>query len=80
MALSWKAGDPAAICDVCGFSYYHSDLKKRWDGLLVCDPDYEERHPQDSLKARKDKIFVDDPRPEATDYFLSVTEVVSTDL
>ena len=31
-------------CDVCGFTYYRRELKKRWDGALVCDADYEEKH------------------------------------
>ena len=31
-------------CDVCGFTYYRRQLKRRWDGLLVCEKDYEEKH------------------------------------
>lgn len=34
-------------CDVCGFQYKMRDLRKRWDGLIVCKWDYEEKHPRD---------------------------------
>lgn len=43
-------GDWNATCDVCGFKYKASDLQERWDGLMVCDEDWEERHPQDFLR------------------------------
>lgn len=44
---SLKIGDWNAICDVCGFEYKASQLKKRWDGLMVCEKDFEHRHPSD---------------------------------
>lgn len=31
---------------------------KRWDGLIVCPEDYENRHPQDFLRARQERISV----------------------
>ena len=52
-----KLGDQNAICDVCGFKYKLSELKKRWDNLLVCDFDFETRHPMDFQRI---------PRPETT--------------
>ena len=36
-----------SICDVCGFKYKNIDLRKRWDGLMVCKDDFETRHPSD---------------------------------
>lgn len=49
-----KLGDWNAICQVCGFKHKASDMRKRWDGLYVCEKDYEERHPSDFFKSRPD--------------------------
>lgn len=43
-----------ALCDVCGFKYKASQLKKRWDGLMVCNKDFELRHPMDFYTTRND--------------------------
>ena len=42
-----KVGDYAAECDVCHFRFYASELRERWDGLMVCKQDFELRHPMD---------------------------------
>ena len=52
----FKSGDNWVECDICGMDIYASDSKKRWDGLIVCSDDWEMRHPQDFVRARKDKI------------------------
>lgn len=44
-----------AICDVCGFQYKNFELKKRWDGLMVCKDDWETRHPQEFVRSRNDQ-------------------------
>jgi len=66
----YKAGDSWGICDVCGFRYYKSQLSLRWDGLMTCPSDHETRQPQDNVKSVKEKIYVENPRPEAADKFL----------
>ena len=38
---NWKV-----VCDVCGVQFPSSKIKKRWDGLMVCEHDWETRHPQ----------------------------------
>lgn len=43
-----------AYCDVCGFQYKNFQLRKRWDGLIVCKEDWETRHPQEFVRARND--------------------------
>lgn len=43
-----------ALCDVCGFKYKAAQLKKRWDGLMVCNKDFELRHPMDFYTTRND--------------------------
>jgi hypothetical protein len=35
------------LCAECGFKYKRNQLTKRYDGLLVCDKDWEEEHPMD---------------------------------
>jgi hypothetical protein len=66
----FSAGDHNAICDVCGRKYKSSDLRKRWDGLLVCKRDWEVRHPQDYVRARKDKITPNKLRPKDDTNFI----------
>jgi hypothetical protein len=60
-------GDWNAICDVCGFKFKASQLRRRWDGFMVCSEDYEERHPQDLLRVRPDRQSVPWVRPEPED-------------
>jgi hypothetical protein len=67
-----RVGDWNAICDLCGFKFKASELKKRWDGMMVCSEDFEQRHPQDFLKARRDKQAVPWTRPEGQDNFIQV--------
>jgi len=62
---SYHKGGSYGICDVCGFKYRLSDMRTRWDKALVCDDDYEVRHPQEFVRGRADKIKRDGPiRPE----------------
>lgn len=42
-------------CDVCGIKYKRHEMRKRWDGLMVCNADYEVRHPQDFVKGIADR-------------------------
>lgn len=64
-------GDWHATCDSCGFVFLASKLKLRWDGLRVCEKDFEERHPQDFVKAKADKQTVPWSRPEGPDVFVA---------
>lgn len=75
MSKTWNytPGDWWAICDVCSKKVKASKMKKRWDGLMVCDKDFEPRHSQDFLRTRSDKISVPFTRPRPTDVFVSVT-------
>ena len=62
---AWKA-----ICDVCGREYKSYQLTMRWDGLMVCQGDWEPRHPQDFVRGVADKIAPPWTRPEPEDYFI----------
>lgn len=77
---TYTPGDYYCLCDRCGFKIRRSDAKKTWDNLIVCPNDFEERHPQDFVRGRKDKIYVDDPRPEPEDVFLTTNEISASDL
>lgn len=66
----YSHGDWNTICDVCGRKYKNSDLRKRWDNLMVCVYDYEERQPQDFVRAATDRMSVPWSRPEPSDEFI----------
>lgn len=63
-------GDWNAICDRCGLKHKASQLKKEWDGLMVCEPCYEPRHPQDFLRVAQEQISPPWARPEGEDVFI----------
>lgn len=65
--MGYVKGDFWRVCDVCGFEYRASQTRKRWDNLIVCQADFEERHPQDFVRGRADRQTVPDPRPETVD-------------
>lgn len=63
-----KLGDWNAICDVCGLKFKASMLRKRWDNLMVCEADYELRHPQDFLRVPKENTSPPWARPDRDQY------------
>ena len=63
----YKPGEWNAICDVCGFKFKSGELQRRWDGMMVCSADFETRHPQDFIRARREKTSVPWTRSEGTD-------------
>lgn len=65
-------GDFNAICEVCGRKYKGSQLKKRWDGLMVCPSDWEVRHPQDFVRGVRDNPSTPFSRPDPPDQFTPV--------
>lgn len=73
-------GDSNAICDECGFKFKQSQLKKRWDGAMVCRADFELRHPQDSIKARPERNNVKNARPEPTIHYVAIGENTADNL
>jgi hypothetical protein len=73
-------GNYNALCDSCGRKFKALDLKKRWDGLMVCKEDYELRHNSDFLRVQKEKISVPFSRPYPvadtfTGYICSIIEI-----
>lgn len=68
-----KSGTWNIICDVCGQKKKAFEVRKRWDGLFVCEPDWETDHPQKYLRIREDGVSVPYIRDEPTDTFTNVT-------
>lgn len=73
-------GDSNAICDCCGFKFKQSQLRKRWDGAMVCKADWEPRHPQDFVKARSERSIVKDARPRPEPRFVEANEITPDQL
>ncbi len=55
-----------ALCDVCKFQFKASELRLRWDNLMVCKWDWEPRHPSDFYRNRKDAHQLPFTRPNFT--------------
>ena len=66
------SGQWNSICDRCGFKFKSAELRKDWQGLMVCEKDYETRHPQDFIKVRPEKAIPDWTRPRTQDVFTHV--------
>jgi hypothetical protein len=62
-----ELGNWNGLCDSCGRKFKALDLRRRWDGLMVCAEDYEIRHPSDFLRVQREKIAVDFSRPPPTE-------------
>lgn len=67
-----------AICDVCGCKFKGSELRRRWDGLMCCPQDFEERQPQDLVRGITDRQIPPYTRPAPDE--LTFCDVVPTDM
>lgn len=75
---SYSPGEWYITCDVCGKKMKSSKARHRWDGFIVCDADFEHRHPQDFLKVKPDNLTVPFSRPKETPVFIEV-DYIDTD-
>lgn len=71
--MTWVSGEWTVSCDICCKSMLASESRRRWDGAIVCEADYDERHPLDLLRVRPEKGTVPFTRPEPPDTYVSVT-------
>lgn len=62
----FKSGTWNALCGVCGFKFKADELKKRWDGIYVCEQDWEPRHILDFFKVRPDHMEVPWSQPDTS--------------
>ncbi len=74
---SWP-GNWKVVCDVCGFWFPSGEVKKRWDGLIVCKKDFEVRHPQTLYKYHQHTHIPDPVRTEPEDEFVLVCDIASS--
>lgn len=73
-----KIGTWNSICDVCGLKFKSDQLRKRWDGHMVCNEDWEMRHPSDFLRIRTEGPPPPWTRPEKTDTYVTVDYISSS--
>jgi hypothetical protein len=66
----FKLGDYNAICRVCGFKRKASELRLRWDGVYVCNQDWEIRQPQDFVRGLPEEIAPPWTQPEPPPQFI----------
>lgn len=66
----YKKGDWKAVCDICGQVFFASQLKLNYDGLRVCHRDFEQRHPQELVRAKADNQLVPWIKREVSDVFI----------
>lgn len=71
-------GTWATLCDECGFRFPSDKLKRRWDGLMVCNADYELRHPQDFIKVREETLVPSYTRPYPATTYVEVCTVITS--
>lgn len=69
-----KKGSWNVICQQCGWKYKAEELRKQWDGLMVCGPCFEKRNPQDFVRGVPDAHALPYTRPEGTDIFIDTSE------
>lgn len=72
----YRPGTWNVICDVCGEKCKSDEVRKRWDGLIVCDLDFEFDHPQKYLRVKEDCSSVPFVRPEPDDVFAESCDLI----
>jgi len=71
-----RVGTWSVICDVCGFRFTNTEVMKRWDGLIVCEKDYEQKHPSLTTRIRSETSTPTFVRSPQEDVFIEVcTEI-----
>lgn len=53
--MAFELGTWNAICDRCGRELKANKLRKEWTGFRVCSRCFDERHPQDTIRAKEDR-------------------------
>lgn len=66
----YRPGGFYRISDRDGSRRRASDTRKEWTGAIVGKDEFEDRHPQDFVRGKKDNQSVPDARPEAIDHFV----------
>lgn len=80
MRQYFKSGDWNVVCPVCGFPYKASQLRKRWDGVMVCLDDWEPRHELDLIRAPRPEQPIPWSQPEPDITYITVTYNTTVEL
>jgi hypothetical protein len=78
--MAYNRGDWNSVCDLCGFRYKASQMKKRWDGLMVCPEDFEERNKQEFVRGVPLDKAPYGSKAIGEETFLTANEVTADDL
>lgn len=73
------SGEYNLMCDVCYKRIKSHQAFERWDGLIVCSDDMEQRHEQDFVRPRQDKIAIPFSRPVPPLVFVNDSQVSELD-
>lgn len=77
----FKKRDPKSCCQLCGFDFNRSQLRKTWRGTWVCPECWEPRNAQDFVRGVPDPQKVRGGAvPEPQDVFISSTFITPNDL
>lgn len=73
----FRKGDHWLIDARSGSKIRRSEAREEYTGQIVHKDDWEDRHPQEFVRGKRDKQSVDKPRPERVDQFNGplITEV-----
>jgi hypothetical protein len=71
----YKPGSWNAVCDRCGVYFKAEQLRKTWEGFMVCEKDWEMRHIADFIKAPKSVEALPFARPVGTDVSIGPTYI-----
>lgn len=69
ISTTFVPGQWNAICDRCGGNFKSGELRRTWQGFMVCAKDWEPRHPQDFVRGVKDDMTPQWTRPRPVDIF-----------
>lgn len=70
-------GTYKCVCDVCGFWFSSDKIRDRWDGLKVCEKDWEPKHPQLYIKISPETIVPPFTLPEPPVVFAPYCTLIS---
>ena len=68
----YLSGEFNLTCDRCSKKIKAHEAKHEWTGFIVCGDCFENRHPQDFVRTKQDKIAVPFSRPIPQEIFVVV--------
>jgi len=68
----YLSGEFNLTCDRCSKKIKAHEAKHEWTGFIVCGDCFENRHPQDFVRTKQDKISVPFSRPIPQEIFVVV--------